>query len=135
MGDRFRLVANEIEVVAPPASRCRSCRWRARCGSRCPTCATSAEAWLTAGGPHHTVLSAAVGVEELADLAEMVGTELLVIDADTNDPASSPRRSAGTRPTTAWPRDSERAPVRPRRAPSSGVLPGTDRVTRSRGRR
>lgn len=31
----------------------------------------------------HTVLSTAVGTEELTDFAEMVGTELLVIDADT----------------------------------------------------
>jgi L-arabinose isomerase len=29
------------------------------------------------------VLSSAVGAEELADLAEMVGTELLVIDGST----------------------------------------------------
>ena len=36
-----------------------------------PDLATSAECWLAAGGPHHTVLSAAVGVEELTDFAEM----------------------------------------------------------------
>ena len=48
-----------------------------------PDLATSAEAWLTAGGPHHTTLSRAVTVEELHDLAEMTGTELLVIDAAT----------------------------------------------------
>jgi L-arabinose isomerase len=30
------------------------------------------------------VLSTAVGVEELADLATMLGVELLVIDADTD---------------------------------------------------
>ena len=39
--------------------------------------------WITAGAPHHTVLSQAVGVEELHDLAEMSRTELVVIDADT----------------------------------------------------
>ena len=48
------------------------------------------------------------------------------------DPASSPRRSAGTRPTTAWPRASERAPVRPVRAPSPGVLPGAGADLRNR---
>jgi L-arabinose isomerase len=48
-----------------------------------PDLATSAECWLAAGGPHHTVLSTAVGTEELTDLAEMLRTELLVIDADT----------------------------------------------------
>ncbi|GAA2360795.1 L-arabinose isomerase [Dactylosporangium salmoneum] len=82
LGERFRLVANEITVVPPsaPLPRLPVARavWRPA-----PDLATSAEAWLTAGGPHHTVLSQAVGVEELADLAEMVGTELLVIDAAT----------------------------------------------------
>jgi len=55
LGDRFRFVANEIEVVA----------------------------WLTAGGPHHTVLSTALNPEHLWDFAEMTRTELVLIDADT----------------------------------------------------
>jgi L-arabinose isomerase len=82
LGDRFRLVANEIEVVAPdePLPRLPVARavWRPS-----PDLATSAECWLTAGGPHHTVLSTAVGTEVLTDLAEMLRTELLVIEADT----------------------------------------------------
>ncbi|MDA0642632.1 MULTISPECIES: L-arabinose isomerase [Nonomuraea] len=82
MGDRFRLVANEIDLVAPPqplpALPVARAVWQPR-----PNLRTSAEAWLTAGAPHHTVLSTAVGVEELTDLSEMLGVELLVIDADT----------------------------------------------------
>jgi len=82
LGERFRLVANEIEVVPPaqPLPKLPVARavWRPE-----PDLPTSAEAWLTAGGPHHTVLSQAVGVDELHDLAEMTGTELAVIDADT----------------------------------------------------
>jgi L-arabinose isomerase len=82
MGDRFRLVANEIEVVVPaePLPKLPVARavWRPA-----PDLRTSTEAWLTAGGPHHTVLSSAVGSEELADLADMLGTELLLIDAGT----------------------------------------------------
>ncbi|MFI6600230.1 L-arabinose isomerase [Nonomuraea sp. NPDC050536] len=82
MGDRFRLVANEIDVVVPPEPLPRlpvaRAVWRPR-----PDLRTSAEAWLTAGAPHHTVLSTAVGVEELSDLADMLGVELLVIDAAT----------------------------------------------------
>ncbi|HLU71153.1 MAG TPA: L-arabinose isomerase [Nonomuraea sp.] len=82
MGDRFRLVANEIDVVAPPQPLPRlpvaRAVWRPR-----PNLRTSAESWLTAGAPHHTVLTTAVGVEELTDLSEMLGVELLVIDADT----------------------------------------------------
>ena len=82
MGERFRLVANVIEVVAPdqPLPKLPVARavWKPA-----PSLSTSAESWLTAGGPHHTVLSEAVGVEELTDLAEMTSTELVVIDADT----------------------------------------------------
>ncbi|WP_106400981.1 L-arabinose isomerase [Actinocorallia populi] len=83
MGDRFRLVANEVEVVPPlePLPRLPVARavWKPL-----PDLATSAEAWLTAGAPHHTVLTAALGAEELGDLAEMVGVELLTIDAGTD---------------------------------------------------
>ncbi|WP_030903713.1 L-arabinose isomerase [Streptomyces sp. NRRL F-5126] len=82
VGDRFRLVANQIEVVAPaeplPALPVARAVWRPE-----PDLRTSAEAWLTAGGPHHTVLSTAVGAEELADLADMLRTELLLIDEAT----------------------------------------------------
>jgi L-arabinose isomerase len=88
IGERFRLVANEIDVVAPPQPLPRlpvaRAVWRPR-----PNLPTAAEAWLTAGAPHHTALSQAVGVEELHDLAEMNGTELIVIDAET-----TPRRLA-----------------------------------------
>lgn len=83
MGDRFRLVANEIDVVEPPAPLphlpVARAVWKPR-----PDLRTSTEAWLTAGAPHHTVLSSAIGAEELDDLAEMLGVELLVIDADTS---------------------------------------------------
>lgn len=48
-----------------------------------PSLSTSAEAWLVAGGPHHTVLTKAIGVEVLEDFAEMTRTELVIIDDDT----------------------------------------------------
>jgi L-arabinose isomerase len=80
--DRFRLVANEVELTEPaePLPRLPVGRavWRPR-----PDFATSATAWLTAGGAHHTVLSTALGVEAIEDYARMAGTELLVIDNDT----------------------------------------------------
>ena len=82
VGDRFRLVANEVDVVPPdePLPRLPVARavWKPR-----PSLQTSAEAWLTAGGPHHTVLSSAVGTEELTDFADMAGVELLLIDGGT----------------------------------------------------
>ncbi|AGL18448.1 L-arabinose isomerase [Actinoplanes sp. N902-109] len=82
LGDRFRLVANVIEVTPPdeplPALPVARAVWKPK-----PSLSTSAEAWLTAGGPHHTVLTQAVGVEALRDFATMVHTELLVIDEST----------------------------------------------------
>jgi L-arabinose isomerase len=82
LGDRFRLTVNEIEVVEPDEELPRlpvACAvWRPQ-----PSLATSAEAWLMAGAPHHTVLSKAVGVEVLTDFAEMAGVEMVVIDAHT----------------------------------------------------
>ncbi|MFJ7244701.1 L-arabinose isomerase [Kitasatospora sp. NPDC098652] len=83
LGDRFRLVANEVDVVEPPAPLphlpVARAVWKPR-----PDLHTSTEAWLTAGGPHHTVLTRALGAEELDDLAEMLGVELLLIDEDTS---------------------------------------------------
>ncbi|NUO99188.1 MAG: L-arabinose isomerase, partial [Nonomuraea sp.] len=82
MGDRFRLVANEIDLVAPPQPLPKLPVARAVWAPR-PNLRTSTESWLTAGAPHHTVLSTAVGREELTDLADMLGVELLIIDKDT----------------------------------------------------
>jgi L-arabinose isomerase len=82
LGERFRFVANEAQVVPPdeplpnlPVARA---VWRPA-----PNLRTSSEAWLTAGGPHHTVLSTALHAEHLWDLADMTNTELLLIDQET----------------------------------------------------
>jgi L-arabinose isomerase len=82
IGDRFRLVGNEVEVVAPdqPLPKLPVARavWKPA-----PNLRTSTEAWLTAGGPHHTVMSTALSSEHLWDFAELTRTELALIDADT----------------------------------------------------
>jgi len=83
MGDRFRLVANLIDTVVPPQPLPRLPVARAVWSPR-PNLSTSAEAWLSAGAPHHTVYSSALALETLTDLAEMTGIELLVIDGDTD---------------------------------------------------
>ncbi|MGD9529649.1 MAG: L-arabinose isomerase, partial [Pseudonocardia sp.] len=64
MGTRFRLVLNEVDVVEPdeplphlPVARA---VWEPR-----PDLRTSAEAWIMAGAPHHTVLSTALTTEEV----------------------------------------------------------------------
>jgi len=83
LGDRFRLVANVVDAVAPPRPLPKlpvaRAVWRPR-----PDLPVSAQAWLTAGAPHHTVFTAAVDLEILTDLADMTGVELLAIDADTD---------------------------------------------------
>lgn len=82
MRDRFRLTANVVDVVTPPHDLPNLPVARAVWQPR-PDFATSAEAWLTAGGAHHTVLSTAVGVEAFEVFAQIAGTELLVIDEST----------------------------------------------------
>jgi L-arabinose isomerase len=82
MGTRLRMVANEIDVVAPPQDLPRLPVARALWQPR-PDLRTSAEAWLLAGGPHHTCLSQAVGMEVIEDFAEIVDVELVAIDAAT----------------------------------------------------
>ncbi|PZR51807.1 L-arabinose isomerase [Xylanimonas oleitrophica] len=82
MRDRFRLTANVVDVVAPPAPLphlpVARAVWKPR-----PSFEVSAEAWLTAGGAHHTVLSTAAGVEAFEVFAQIARTELLVIDEST----------------------------------------------------
>jgi L-arabinose isomerase len=82
LGDRFRLVANAVDVVPPdeplPMLPVGHAVWEPR-----PTLSASAEAWLLAGAPHHTVLTSAVGLDVLSDFALMSGVELLVIDETT----------------------------------------------------
>jgi L-arabinose isomerase len=83
MRDRFRLVANVVEVVdlPHPLPKLPVARaiWKPE-----PDFATSAAAWLTAGAAHHTVMSTAVGLEVFEDFAEIAKNELVVIDRHTN---------------------------------------------------
>jgi L-arabinose isomerase len=85
VGGRLRLVANEVDVVAPdgelPKLPVARAVWTPR-----PELSTAAEAWLMAGGSHHSVFTMALGIEALRDLAQMAGIELLVIDERTSIP-------------------------------------------------
>lgn len=82
MRDRFRLTANVVDVVEPPADLphlpVARAVWKPR-----PSFAVSAESWLTAGGAHHTVMSTAAGIEAFEVFANIARAELLVIDEDT----------------------------------------------------
>jgi L-arabinose isomerase len=82
LGDRFRLVAEDVEVVPPDAPLPKLPVARA-VWKTAPDFSTAAECWLTAGGPHHTVLSTAVGAEALEDFAVMADIELVRIEEST----------------------------------------------------
>jgi L-arabinose isomerase len=82
MGDRFRIVANVVDVVptdAPlPKLPVARALWLPR-----PNLKTAAAAWIYAGGAHHTSFSYAVAPEQLRDFAGMAGVEFLLIDEKT----------------------------------------------------
>jgi L-arabinose isomerase len=82
MRERFRLVANQVEVVGPDAALPQlpvaSAVWEPE-----PDFHTSAECWLTAGAAHHTVMTQAVDLETWRDFATIADLELAVIDKDT----------------------------------------------------
>ena len=83
MGDRYRLISNEIELVQPtekleklPVAHA---VWEPK-----PSLEISAEAWMLAGGSHHTVLTKGVSEETIEDFARIAQVELVAIDADTS---------------------------------------------------
>jgi L-arabinose isomerase len=82
MGNRFRMILSEVDVVKPdqPLEKLPVARalWKPR-----PDLKTAAAAWIQAGGSHHPVFSQALTTEHFEDFAEMTGIEFLVIDADT----------------------------------------------------
>lgn len=82
MGDRFRIVANVVDVVPTdeplPQLPVARALWLPR-----PNLKVAAAAWIHAGGAHHTSFSYAVTADHLRDFAEMAGTEFLLIDENT----------------------------------------------------
>ena len=48
-----------------------------------PDLATGAEAWILAGGAHHTAFSYDITAEQMGDWAEAMGIEAVYIDKDT----------------------------------------------------
>lgn len=83
MGDRFRLIQNEITVVEPDEDLPKLPVARAVYQPK-PTLEKSAQAWMLAGGSHHTVLTNSVSAETIEDFARIAKVELVVIDEDTN---------------------------------------------------
>ena len=83
VGNRFRLLINEVDVVPPdkPLPKLPVARavWQCR-----PDLATAAAAWIYGGGAHHTGFSQAVTTEMMEDFGEIAGIETLIIDANTS---------------------------------------------------
>lgn len=83
LGNRFRFLLNEVEVVSEPHPMPRlpvaRAVWKCR-----PDFVTAARCWITAGGSHHTCFSCAVTSEMVEDFAGMAGVELAVIDRRTD---------------------------------------------------
>ena len=83
LGDRFRIVSNDIEIVKPDKELknlpVASAVWKPL-----PSLATSAESWIYAGGSHHTVLSTSLEIETLNDFANILNIEHLHISETTN---------------------------------------------------
>jgi L-arabinose isomerase len=82
LGNRFRLLVNEVIAVEPPLMPklpVARALWRCQ-----PNLKTACAAWLQAGGAHHTAFSHAVTTEMLEDFAAIAGIELAIIDAKTN---------------------------------------------------
>jgi L-arabinose isomerase len=82
MGNRFRMILNEVTVVSPdealkklPVARA---IWRCK-----PDFKSAVTAWIYAGGAHHTVFSQAVTTEMIEDFARIADVELLIIDKET----------------------------------------------------
>jgi len=82
MGNRFRMIVNDVKVVDPehdfPKLPVARVMWIPQ-----PSLRVAAAGWIYAGGAHHTGFSQALTMEHMADFAEIAGIELVRLDADT----------------------------------------------------
>ncbi len=82
MGGRFRMIVHDVKAISPlkkmPKLPVASVMWRPM-----PDMVTGNEAWIRAGGTHHSVISYDLTAEHMADFAEIMGIEFVHIGADT----------------------------------------------------
>lgn len=82
MGNRFRIVVHDAEVVAPdepmPKLPVARALWIPQ-----PDLKIGVAAWIYAGGAHHTGFSQALTWEHIADFADIAGIECVHINKDT----------------------------------------------------
>jgi L-arabinose isomerase len=83
MGNRFRLLVNEVEAVAPvaelPKLPVARVLWKPY-----PNMQDGCAAWILAGGAHHTCYSQNLTSEHLEDFAEIAGVEYVRIGKNTD---------------------------------------------------
>jgi L-arabinose isomerase len=82
LGNRFRLIVNEVDVVLPDSPMPKLPVARAVWVPK-PDLNVAATAWIYAGGAHHTGFSQCLTAEHLENFADMAGIEFLLIDSDT----------------------------------------------------
>ncbi len=82
LGNRFRLIINTVDckkVEKPmPKLPVATAFWTPE-----PSLATGAEAWILAGGAHHTAFTYDLTAEQMGDWAAAMGIEVVYIDKDT----------------------------------------------------
>ena len=82
LGNRFRLIINEVDCKhtekSMPELPVASAFWTPR-----PDLTTGAEAWILAGGAHHTAFSYDLTAEQMGDWANAMGIEAVYINNDT----------------------------------------------------
>jgi len=79
MGDRFRLICADIELVKQPEPMPKlpvaRVMWKIL-----PTFANGSARWIEAGGAHHAVVSTALTIDDIRLFAKLTNTELIVIE-------------------------------------------------------
>ena len=82
LGDRFRLIINDVDCKKTekpmPKLPVATAFWTPQ-----PNLQTGAEAWILAGGAHHTAFTYDLTAEQMGDWAEAMGIEAVYIDKDT----------------------------------------------------
>lgn len=82
MGNRFRVIVNEVDTLAPPAELpnlpVAKALWEPR-----PNLEIAGAAWIHAGGAHHSVYTQGINLAQLTDFCEMAGVEMVTIGKDT----------------------------------------------------
>ena len=83
MGNRFRMIVNDVQCVEQkfdmPLLPVAGVLWKPL-----PDFVTSAEAWIIAGGAHHSTISLGLSAGHMRDFAEMFGVEFIHINEETD---------------------------------------------------